>query len=112
MNKIINQPSYEKLERLFYQNTFIHKYVKTRRRAGVAIRKQHIKKVFKIISRVSIPMIDESWQLLNQKCQKVGQQTNDYYLPFGGLISSTGNYSTEVIATNGAGKGIPILDKK
>lgn len=70
MNKILNQPSHEELEELLSQNSYVHKYVKTRRRAGVAIKKQHTKKIFKIISRVSIFIIDESWQLLIPRDQK------------------------------------------
>lgn len=111
MSKLLNQPSHEELERLLYQNAFIHKYVKTRRRKGVAVRKQHTKKEFQIISRVAIPMIDESWQLLNQKCQKVGQQTKNSF-QFGGCVSHNGNYLTGIKATNRAGKTIPTLDKK
>ncbi len=107
MSKLLNQPSQEELERLLYQNTFIHKYVKTRRRTGVAIRKQHTKKEFIIILRCSISMIDESWQLLSQKCQKVGQQTKGYF-QFGGCVSHNGNYSTGIKATNRAGKSVAI----
>ena len=60
---------------------------------------------------VAILMIDESWQLLNQKCQKVGQQTKNSF-QFGGCVSHNGNYLTGIKATNRAGKTIPTLDKK
>jgi|688.fasta_scaffold1384590_2 hypothetical protein len=85
----------------FYQNTQIYKYVRTRRRADVAIKKQHTRKDFQIMSRVRIPMLDESWYLpipKNQKRPKTLFKSKN--------LMNGGDYSTEIIATSGAGKSV------